>query len=681
MGGLLNQILARRADHQQQQNLLNYQAELEANRNMSKQYFDMANNAEPELAPDLLKAGYAYGTAKIGDAKKLNKQFNLQDLLLKHSQAKYAPQNLEQPPQAPPQVGHTPPVQLHPDMPELGTVDESMINAHNGVQDQIQQQIKQANDQLAQQQVQAQAPPPVSGLPSPGFSSVMPAPPGGALPFPTLPGQPGGTTGFASDVNLQPVSELAGRRKQALGPNGDMYSAIRTPLEKARDTAMAEGYKATVQQQAELQRQLALEGFKASQRKEAINDLKKQGFTHFTEAIGSNGQLTLKPDPGHAQPGLVKGADLQDEIDPKTGKAPDPSKWFRVRLYNDETKAFFEQPDVKGEMFINDPNNPGQSFKVAVDRDGHEIPGTRIATLNPQFLPSTNTSTNAGFRVVQQPDGSTQLVPVTTQNQNTRQVVLPPGQAPQAGAPVAAPTAMPAPPGTLPPVNMPAQAAPGATARPAATPATPRASVRGPGVTVGGRSLSPEQMVQNEQKAEMLNNSIGIIKDLQSADSQKVLANLISTGKIEMQIDPNQGFWRAIPNKAMTLTPNEARVARDWQLLTEGVLQMRIPMGGAGFRGKEGFGAIESNKGILGQNPDIIRGVLDGTLREFRAQRNPLADGAKKYGYKVNPEAEATGMPAVPGATVNMRAPNGQISPVPADQVEHYKARGAVVVQ
>ncbi len=246
MGGLLNQILARKAEYHQQQNLLNYQAELEANKALSKQYFDMANNAEPELAPDLMKAGYAYGTAKIGDAKKLNKQFNLQDLLLKHSQAKYAPQNLEQPPQAPPQVGHTPPVQLHPDMPELGTVDESMINAHNGVQDQIQQQIKQANDQLAQQRVQAQAPPPVSGLPSPGFSSVqpnasqMPAPPG-AIGFPTLPGQPGGTTGLAGDVSFQGVPELGGRNKQVLG-NG-MYSAVRTAAERARDAASAEGLK------------------------------------------------------------------------------------------------------------------------------------------------------------------------------------------------------------------------------------------------------------------------------------------------------------------------------------------------------------------------------------------------------------------------------------------------------
>jgi hypothetical protein len=32
------------------------------------------------------------------------------------------------------------------------------------------------------------------------------------------------------------------------------------------------------------------------------------------------------------------------------------------------------------------------------------------------------------------------------------------------------------------------------------------------------------------------------------------------------------------------------------------------------------------------------------------------------------------------GGTVKMKAPDGSVRPVPADQVEHYKAKGAVVV-
>jgi hypothetical protein len=36
---------------------------------------------------------------------------------------------------------------------------------------------------------------------------------------------------------------------------------------------------------------------------------------------------------------------------------------------------------------------------------------------------------------------------------------------------------------------------------------------------------------------------------------------------------------------------------------------------------------------------------------------------------------------AAPGSMVNMRSPDGQVKPVPADQVEHYKSKGATVVQ
>ena len=103
------------------------------------------------------------------------------------------------------------------------------------------------------------------------------------------------------------------------------------------------------------------------------------------------------------------------------------------------------------------------------------------------------------------------------------------------------------------------------------------------------------------------------------------------------------------------MTEAEKNVAANWQLLTESVLQMRIPMGGAGFRGPEGFGAIESNKGILTQNPDIINRVLSGTLREFKAQRDPMVSNAKKYGYNVQPEMEHGPAPTVYSAT----GPNG----------------------
>lgn len=624
--GFFSGALGQIGEQVRQKTLMDQAIEHEANQNLSKTLFALGEQAlseKPENAPDFFKAAYAIQTTPLG--KKPPKwATDVQGMLFKQRQQQYGVQT-EMPPA--PQHGNMPDVPLDPNNPEAGTLDQSFAQVQQGLVQQAQkaaqqQQIQQAQQALQGQQQQAQAPPPTSGLPSPGFTSVMPAPPG-AIPFPTLPGMPGGTSGFAGPVSF-PASGIA----------ADKEFALWTPEQRAQAAMASEMAKASGQQQAMLGRELALEGFRMQQRKQLIDEFKKQGFDHFIESLGANGQPTIKPDIGHSIPGIVPGSDLQDEVDPKTGQPLDPEKFYRIREFADGAREYLVQTNVREMRQINDPS--GQSYIAAFDRSGKEVPGTRIATINTALLPSTSTATQAGFRTVQQPDGSTVLVPVTTQTQNTRSLVLPgtPGNQLPTQPSQAAP--MPSPPGTA-PVSVPAAI-------------RPSASVRGPGVVVGGKSLTPDQMIANSQKAEMLNNTIGVIKDLQSSDNQKVLSNLISTGKIAMQIDPQQGFWRSIINKNMTLTPQEQAVARDWQLLTEGVLQMRIPMGGAGFRGPEGFGAIESNKGILGQHPEIIKGVLDGTLREFRSQRNPLVEGGKKYGYKTNPEMEAIGgMPAAPG--------------------------------
>lgn len=260
------------------------------------------------------------------------------------------------------------------------------------------------------------------------------------------------------------------------------------------------------------------------------------------------------------------------------------------------------------------------------------------------------------YKTVTMLDGSPSLVPVTEVSATVKTaggqpIQNGPGVTP-ANAQVAGP--VPSSPGT--PNTRPASVArptPGQPIPRSATPSTPLPS-RGVGATIAipgaGRPLTAVQKQHNEQVAEMLNNSIGGIKDLLEPDSQKVLASMFSAGKIQMQVDPQQGFWRSIINKNMSLTPQETQVAADWQLLSEGVLQMRLPMGGAGFRGPEGFGAIESNRGILSQHPEIITRVLNGTLREFRAQRDPLVKDAPKYGYDVKPELTSEDIRKIVGA-------------------------------
>lgn len=274
---------------------------------------------------------------------------------------------------------------------------------------------------------------------------------------------------------------------------------------------------------------------------------------------------------------------------------------------------------------LGNDTDPNAVYYPVLDRTGGTING-----IVPETLINTSSVRN-NFKTVRQANGDEALVPVTETTENTK---TPAGTT---GAPG-------------PVTNTPANSVTPASPLPSAPPAlgTPppqvvpgargRARVNGPGTVVGGTPMTPEQKLKSGQQAEQLNNTIGIIKDLKS--QIPVLSSLISTGKIALQVDPEQHFYKAIINRNVPMSEAEKNLAANWQLLTESVLQMRIPMGGAGFRGPEGFGAIESNKGILTQNPDIMRRVLDGTLREFKAQRDPLVKAGGKYGYDVQPEME-----------------------------------------
>jgi hypothetical protein len=126
------------------------------------------------------------------------------------------------------------------------------------------------------------------------------------------------------------------------------------------------------------------------------------------------------------------------------------------------------------------------------------------------------------------------------------------------------------------------------------------------------------------------------------------------------------------------------------------------------FRGTGGSEAeVQAWKNLVGgvnQSPQQQQGVIDnavkllsGRLRQLRQQyvdgmgRPPeykmLAPDSRailqKLGY--DPDAVESGVYGATGgvgtaATVNMKAPDGTVKPVPADQVAHYKSLGAVQV-
>jgi len=379
-------------------------------------------------------------------------------------------------------------------------------------------------------------------------------------------------------------------------------------------------------QQAETARQLAIERFKRENRMKAIEELKKGGANHFIESIGSNGEPAIKPDAGHMVAGIVPGTELEGEIDPKTGKPLETGKFYRIREYSDGQKEYFPQTSVREMRQITDPTT-GVSYLAGFDREGHEVPGTRTLTLNTAMIPQTSTSTNAGVRMVQQPDGSTVAVPVTTSTSTTRQRALP-------GAPQAAP--MPAAPVTP-------------YTGPGLTPTRPTASVGGGGRVVGGRSLTPDQKINLENRLGAFDNTISLVQNVQS--NMGVLNSLLAAKKIDLQIDPRQGILTAIINRSVPLTDQEAALAGDFASLLEHINTLRGPLGATGFRGPEAFSALQQQRGNLLANPAVTKRVLENTMKALQTQRGNIAKGLEKAGE--GPFTSPLAPPNPPSAPAN----------------------------
>lgn len=81
-------------------------------------------------------------------------------------------------------------------------------------------------------------------------------------------------------------------------------------------------------------------------------------------------------------------------------------------------------------------------------------------------------------------------------------------------------------------------------------------------------------------------------------------------------------------------------------------------------------------------NPEKAKAALQG-VADFnqRLKDSTLKAAGRHPGSIQQNGANATNPASAPAVkTINMKAPNGVIKPVPADQVEHFKSRGAVVV-
>jgi hypothetical protein len=196
---------------------------------------------------------------------------------------------------------------------------------------------------------------------------------------------------------------------------------------------------------------------------------------------------------------------------------------------------------------------------------------------------------------------------------------------------------------------------------------------------VGARPLTPEQVITNGQKLGALDSTIELVQRVQK--NMGLLNSLIAAKKIEMQIDPHQGIFKAAVNRNVPMSPEEAQLAGDFASLMEHINTLRGPLGATGFRGEEAFSALQAQRGQLIANPAVTSQVLANTLKALNRTRDPIAKGLKRAGQDIN-----TGGPPVGGmgtgagtgdGKVVVIAPDGKTAGrIPAARLQDYLAHG-----
>jgi len=360
------------------------------------------------------------------------------------------------------------------------------------------------------------------------------------------------------------------------------------------------------QQQAEADRMKQVSQFNRQQNLDTIKDLQGQGVNHIHWQTDANGNMTVHPDMGKPIAGLVQGADFPEEH-------LDPNRFYRVKEFEDGKREFIPETGITQAKVMPDPGSSTGFSMVWFDRAGQEVSRKPGATPPPGLFP-TSTSTT-GVRMVPQPDGSIAAVPVTTQSTRTPQV---PGMAP----PIAPPS------GT---------SAPGSAPR--GTGVVPRAGAGpgpGPGPAgrvVGGRPLPEATKEKMDSQLQAIDNTMGLLQRVQQ--NSAVLNSLVSAGKIQLATSP-EGVAQVI-SRGMPLNDKEAQMAADMQSLAEHINTLRGPLGATGFRGHEAFGALQSQRGQLLQNPKVTAAILNNTLTSLNQQKVAIQRSFQQHGLEVPP--------------------------------------------
>jgi hypothetical protein len=167
----------------------------------------------------------------------------------------------------------------------------------------------------------------------------------------------------------------------------------------------------------------------------------------------------------------------------------------------------------------------------------------------------------------------------------------------------------------------------------------------------GGGGVSPSNMnykIGGPEAKQIMDQDVALNQTMQLANnirnSKALFASMIDAGKIQLAADPSKGLIANVASRG--LTPQEAKLAGDFESLAEHINTLRGPLGGTGFRGPEAWAALQAQRGSLMQNPvqlDRVLGnttqILQGLLNNHRKLLTPPGKG----GGAAAPAAPASG--------------------------------------
>src|ERR1043166_4665351 len=320
------------------------------------------------------------------------------------------------------------------------------------------------------------------------------------------------------------------------------------------------------------------------------------------------------------------------------GNKLDPKHQYLVRALPDGSHEYVPEVAMTREMLVPDKNSKTGVAKALVDRNGTEV--ARVMDVMPPSGYMPRVTIHQGIKVVEQADGS--LVPYPITSTSVSQPAVP-------GMGLTPPSA-------IAPATPPAPLPPG-TRLPAARVGTPSPAI---GAKFAVEALTPAAqrvLYETEPVHDMINRIKAELEPHKNDNTPA--ANLLPRIAYALGYGTDQGAFLS----ALELT--------------------RITGGARLIRGSSRAANVLEKAMIHTPNAwkDSSKLMYD-KLSTIEKNLTDIEQAARTYGRKsgiVPPTTELQAPP--PGATVRMRAPNGQEKDVPAGDVEHLKARGAVMVK